>query len=45
MQERKEENESWFRVLAMDSSSAAAPARVSRSESLLRHVMTRCRRF
>ena len=44
MQERKEENESGLKVLAMDSSSAAATASVSRSESLLSSAMTRCRR-
>lgn len=45
MHERKEEKVSLFRVLAMDSSSTVAPASVSRSESLLRQVMTRCRRL
>lgn len=42
MQMRKVAKESWERFLAMASSSAVAMARVSRSASLLRQVMTRC---
>lgn len=38
---RKGENESSERVLAMDSSSIVAIDKVSRSESLLRQVITR----
>lgn len=42
MQLRKEEKESCVRLLAMESSSAAARAKVSRSASLLRQAMTLC---
>ncbi|MFS7963234.1 hypothetical protein Hanom_Chr08g00735681 [Helianthus anomalus] len=42
IEDRKGEIESWFRVFAMDSSSVAAAECVSRSESLLRQVRTRC---
>lgn len=41
MHVRKGENVSGERVRAMDSSSVVATARVSRSESLFRHVITR----
>lgn len=39
---RNGEKESWLSDLAMDSNSVVATASVSRSESLLRQVMTRC---
>ena len=45
MHDRNGGSRSWVRVRAMDSSSVAAMDWVSRSESLVRQVKTRCFRF